>query len=218
LVSPNTIFWEVDAQADFMLPGGKLYVPGAEKIISNVNRLVEAARQGRVFLVSSADAHHKDDAELRNWPAHCLIGTPGAELLPEARAANRLIIPNERNFALPRDLSCFQQVTLEKNTLDVFDNPNTEKLLAQLGPAGLPSFAADAEFVVFGVATEYCVQYAAEGLQRRGRRVAIVTNTVRAIETERGDQALKKLQSRGVRLICIEEALALTGTSSAAPA
>jgi nicotinamidase-related amidase len=31
MVSRNFIFWEVDVQADFMLPGGKLYVPGAEK-------------------------------------------------------------------------------------------------------------------------------------------------------------------------------------------
>jgi len=52
LISPITVFWEVDAQADFMLPDGKLYVPGAEKIIPNLNRLVETVRQGRVFLIS----------------------------------------------------------------------------------------------------------------------------------------------------------------------
>ena len=33
------IFWEVDVQADFMLPGGKLYVPGAEKIRDQVRAL-----------------------------------------------------------------------------------------------------------------------------------------------------------------------------------
>jgi hypothetical protein len=31
LVSPKTIFWEVDVQADFMLSGRSLYIPGAEK-------------------------------------------------------------------------------------------------------------------------------------------------------------------------------------------
>ena len=30
MVSRDFIFWEVDVQADFMLPGGHLYVPGAE--------------------------------------------------------------------------------------------------------------------------------------------------------------------------------------------
>src|SRR5438034_6393444 len=69
-----------------MLPGGKLYVPGAEKIIPNVNRLIEAARQGRTLLISSADAHQPDDAEFREWPPHCVKGTAGAELIPEARS------------------------------------------------------------------------------------------------------------------------------------
>ena len=43
MASQKTVFWEVDAQADFMLPGGKLYAPGAEKIIPNIERLVTAA-------------------------------------------------------------------------------------------------------------------------------------------------------------------------------
>ena len=76
MITPKTVFWEVDAQADFMLAGGKLYVPGTEQIIPSLNRLVETVRQGRVFLISSADAHNPDDPELRDWPPHCLRGTP----------------------------------------------------------------------------------------------------------------------------------------------
>src|SRR5437660_862108 len=84
------VLWEVDAQADFMLPGGKLYVPGAEKIMANLNRLVEQVRQSRVLLISSADAHQPDDPEFREWPVHCVKGTAGAALVPEAPGA-RLI-------------------------------------------------------------------------------------------------------------------------------
>ena len=29
MLSPDFVLWEVDTQKDFMLPGGKLYVPGA---------------------------------------------------------------------------------------------------------------------------------------------------------------------------------------------
>src|SRR5439155_24495243 len=86
MVSVNTILWQVDVQADFMLPGGKLYVPGAEKIIPNIGRLVDQARQGRVLLISSADAHQPDDPEFQRWPPHCVTGTAGAELIPEDRA------------------------------------------------------------------------------------------------------------------------------------
>ena len=47
MVSRDFIFWEVDVQADFMLPGGNLYVPGAEKLLPNIRRLTDAARQGQ---------------------------------------------------------------------------------------------------------------------------------------------------------------------------
>lgn len=208
MISRKTIFWEVDAQADFMLPGGKLYVPGAEKIIPNLKRLVEAARQDRVFLVSSADAHNLDDTELREWPPHCLQGTPGADIVPEALAGRRLVIPNNKQFALPESLSGYQQVTMEKNTLDVFDNPHTEALLARLGPAGSPPFETHAEFVVFGVVTEYCVQCTVEGLLRRGRRVGIVTDAIQPLNAKKGAQLIADWQSRGVHLLSTDQALA----------
>jgi nicotinamidase/pyrazinamidase len=214
LISPKTIYWEVDAQRDFMLPGGKLYVPGAEKIIPNINRLVEAVRQGRVFLISSADAHDPDDPELREWPPHCLKGDPGADLVAKASAPNQLIIPNEAKFAVPQDTSGYRQVILQKNTLDVFDNPNTDALLKRFSPSGLPAFDTGPEFVVFGVATEYCVRRAAEGLLRRGHRVAVVTDAVRSLDPDKGRQVLADLHSSGARLITTDEALALVDLSA----
>jgi nicotinamidase/pyrazinamidase len=214
LISPKTIYWEVDAQRDFMLPGGKLYVPGAEKILPNINRLVEAVRQGRVFLISSADAHNLSDPELREWPPHCLKGDPGADLVPEASTPNPLIIPNEAKFTAPQNTSGYGQVILQKNTLDVFDNPHTDAILKRLNSAGSPAFDPDHEVVVFGVATEYCVQRAAEGLLRRGHRVTIVTDAVRSIDFEKGRQVLASLQSNGARRITTDEALALVGPST----
>jgi nicotinamidase/pyrazinamidase len=213
LISRSTIFWEVDAQRDFMLPGGKLYVPGAEKIIPRINRLVEAARQSRVFLISSADAHNPDDPELREWPPHCLKGTSGADLVAEACAPDRLVIPNQQGFGLLESVTAYRQVTLQKNTLDVFDNPNTDTLLGRITAAGSPAFDPDPAFAVFGVATEYCVQRTAEGLLRRGHRVAIVTDAVRPIDPDKGRQILANLHSSGARFITVEEALAAVDTS-----
>ena len=212
--SLKTLLWEVDAQVDFMLPDGKLYVSGAEKIIPNLNRLIEAARQGRAFLISSADAHKPDDPEFREWPPHCMKGTPGAELLLEAKALRHLIIPNQHAFALPSDLSTYQQVILEKNTLDVFDNPNTDALLARLNPTGSAACHPDPEFAVFGVVTEYCVRCAADGLLRRGRRVNLVKDAIRALDQKKGCEILDELQSRGARLITTEQALALVGRTA----
>jgi nicotinamidase/pyrazinamidase len=209
MVSAHAIFWEVDTQRDFMLPDGALYVPGAEKLIPNLERLVEAARDDRVFLVSSADAHSPEDTEFRQWPPHCLKGTPGAEILPECLASDRLVIPNDPSFALPADLRSYQQVTLEKNTLDVFDNPHADALLARLGPSGSPRFDSDPLFVVFGVVTEYCVERTVEGLLHRGRRIALVSDAIASLDSKKGGELLDAWQARGVRLITTNQALSL---------
>lgn len=180
---------------------------------SNINLLVDAARQGRVFLISSADAHNSNDSELSDWPPHCLKGTPGADLLPEACASPRLVIPNQENFTLPKDLVAYRQVTLEKNTLDVFDNPHTDPLLARLRPTGSLAFASGPQVVVFGVATEYCVRRTANGLLRRGYLVSVVTDAIRALDQEKAQRILENLHSLGVRLITTPVALGLLGGS-----
>src|SRR5437762_12154110 len=82
--SGDVIFWEVDTQADFMLPGGKLYVPGAEKLLPNIRRLTDAARKGKVFLVSHGCFHTSDDPEFKMLPPHSVQGTPGANFVHEA--------------------------------------------------------------------------------------------------------------------------------------
>src|SRR5918911_1427502 len=91
------ILWDVDTQVDFVLPEGKLYVPGAEKTVPAMRRLVEAARAAGVVHVASADDHELTDPEIsdepdfRNtYPPHCLRGTPGAEKVPETKQSDPL--------------------------------------------------------------------------------------------------------------------------------
>ena len=69
------------------------------------------------------------------------------------------------------------------------------------------------QFVVFGVATEYCVRCTADGLLRRGYRVSVVTDAVRGIDQEKAQQTLETLHSAGARFITTSEALALVGGS-----
>jgi len=211
MVSRRVIFWEVDVQVDFMLPGGKLYVPGAEELLPELKRLTDAARRGEVFLVSDACVHGPDDPEFQRFPPHCLRGTPGAAIVPEALAGTVLAIPNRAGAEIPLEFSGVQQIVLEKQTLDVFDNPNTEVVLERL-----KHFTdADAELVVFGVVTEYCVRCAAKGLLERGRRVSLVRDAIATLKTEDGDKALAELSGLGARMITTDEALALVKESLA---
>jgi nicotinamidase/pyrazinamidase len=204
MVSRSVIFWDVDTQADFMLPDGHLYVPGAEKLIPNLQRLTEAARQGRVFIIGDACFHTPDDPEFERFPPHCIRGTPGAAIIPETLADRVLFIPNRAGAIVPNDLSAYQQVILQKQTLTVFDNPNTEVVLERVARFTEP----DAEIFVFGVVTEYCVRLAAKGLLERGRRVTLVRDAIETLKPEDGAKALAELISLRARLVTTDQALA----------
>ena len=199
MVSQDFIFWEVDVQADFMLPGGKLYVPGAEKLLPNIRRLTNAARHGQVFLVSHGCFHTPDDPEFKIFPPHCVKGTAGAELVPEALTNKVVRVPNDADAKLPEDLSRYQQILLEKQTLNIFESRHADALVQRLG--------THAEFVVFGVVTEYCVNFAAKGLLERGRRVAVVQDAIETLNPEEGQKTVAALNQLGARLITTDQAL-----------
>jgi nicotinamidase/pyrazinamidase len=201
MVSRNLVFWEVDTQKDFMLPGGKLYVPGAERLLPNIQKLTDAARQGRVFLVSHGCYHAQDDPEFATFPPHCVKGTAGAAFVPEALTGNVVTVPNEPAAALPPDLSQYQQILLEKQTLDIFASLHADELLARLDPA--------TKFVVFGVVTEFCVRFAAKGLLDRGRRVSVVQDAIETLNPQDGERTISELQASGADFISTGQALEL---------
>jgi len=204
MVSRDFIFWEVDVQADFMLPGGKLYVPGAEKLLPNIRRLTDAARQGGVFLVSHGCFHAANDPEFKMFPPHCLKGTAGAELVPEALAEKIARVPNDANEKLPEDLFQYQQVLLEKQTLNIFESRHADALVDRLG--------THAEFVVFGVVAEYCVSFAVKGLLERGRRVAVVKDAIETLKREDGEKSIAELARLGAKLTTTDQVLRRLGT------
>ena len=197
--SRDFIFWEVDCQADFMLPGGKLYVPGAEKLLPNIKRLTDAAREGCVFLVSHGCFHTPNDPEFKVFPPHCVKGTAGAELVPEALTERVARVPNDPDAKLPEDLSRYQQILLEKQTLNIFESRHADALVQRLG--------TNPEFVVFGVVTEYCVSFAVQGLRQRGRRVAVVRDATETLKPEDGATALAEFERLGARLTTTDQAL-----------
>jgi len=200
MLSRDFVFWEVDVQADFMLPGGKLYVPGAEKLLPNIRKLTDAARRDEVFLVSHGCFHPANDPEFQQFPPHCLKGTPGADFVPEALADRFVRVENRSTEKLPEDLSKYQQIVLEKQTLDIFETHHADALVDRLGNS--------LEFVVFGVVTEYCVSCAATGLLARKRRVTVVKDAIETLDPKVGAKTISDLQNLGARLVTTDEALA----------
>jgi len=123
--------------------------------------------------------------------------------VPEALTDRVVRVPNDVQAKLPQDLSKYQQILLEKQTLNIFESLHAEPLVEQLGDK--------AEFVVFGVVTEYCVNFAAKGLLELGRRVAVVQDAIATLKKDDGEKTIAELRRRGARMTTAEQALRALG-------
>jgi nicotinamidase-related amidase len=175
--------------------------------LPNIRKLTDAARRGDVFLVSHGCFHTANDPEFQQFPPHCVQGTPGAEFVPEALTNNFVRVPNDARASLPEDLLNYQQIVLEKQTLDIFQTRLADPLVERL--------SSTAQFVIFGVVTEFCVGLAAQGLLKRKRRVAIVSDAIETLAAEVGNKTLTELQSLGATLVTTDEILAKVAKSRA---
>lgn len=138
--SERLVFLDVDTQVDFMLPGGALYVPGAEAIIPNLRQLMEYATTRHLLVFSSADAHAIDDASFSLWPPHCIVGTPGQRRIPETQFPAPLVIRNQPGSFQP-PLPAAGQVVIEKMDYDISSNPNLTRSWRLLALAVSPCSA-----------------------------------------------------------------------------
>jgi nicotinamidase-related amidase len=96
-------------------------------------------------------------------------------------------------------LSPYQQILLEKQTLNIFESRHADTLVQRLGD--------QVEFVVFGVVTEYCVSFAVKGLLERGRRVAVVQDAIETLKPEVGQKTMAELKNLGARVTTTGQAL-----------
>ncbi len=191
----NIFFVDVDTQRDFMLSGGALYVPGAERIIPKLRRLFDFARKNDISILSSVDAHPEGDPEFQQFAPHCIRGAEGQRKLDDTLLPRPLIIPNKPVDRNLRDaVRKHQQIIVEKQALDMFTNPVSERLLRVLPPHA----------IVFGVTTEYCVKHACLGIRHLGVPVALVTDAVRALAPKTEKEALEEMRQAGIEFITLD--------------
>jgi len=183
----NTVFVDIDTQFDFMDSRGNLYVPGAEDIIDNIKKLFDYAKEHKIKILSSIDAHTVDDPEFNLFPAHCVKGTPGNQKI-EASTCNDNITIENREQEITESIMDHDQIIVESQTFDIFESTNTDKIVKKL----------DAQnFVVFGVATDYCVKAAVLGLLKRGYNVSLVADATTAITIKGEEQSLNEMKDAG---------------------
>ena len=198
----RTIFWNVDTQYDFMKLDGKLSIPGATEIEGNLEYLTRFAAVHGIKVVNTADYHTLNSRELSDkpdfkttFPPHCLAGTKGAEFVDATKPVNPYVVDwRDANFD-PTELQKHRNIVLYKDEFDVFHPagaPHTEKALNELNPQ---------KAIVYGVATNVCVDFAVRGLLKRGVDVYVPTDAIKELPGLPLEKVLDSWKKEGAVLI-----------------
>jgi nicotinamidase/pyrazinamidase len=188
----NTVFVDVDTQLDFATPAGALYAPGAEALAQKWSALTRYAAGQGIKLISTMDAHTENDQEFTVWKPHCVAGTAGQAKLAGTLVDQRYVLSTRPGSLDIRLAHAAPQIVVEKQTVDVFTNPNLMSLLKEIGPS---------RFVVYGLVTEVCVLYIARRLLQEGYEAELVTDAIRPFSNDAGERAVRELAGRGTKLI-----------------
>lgn len=169
----------VDFQRDFTPPDGALAVPRGDEI---ADRLNELARDPRFAVVlATRDWHPSDHQSFAEqggpWPAHCVQGTPGAELHPalDRRQLDAVIDKGQRRDT--DGYSAFEAAELQ----------------------GILRAEQVTALTIVGLATDYCVLNTARDAIRQRFAVTVDTSATRAVDAAPGDgrRALTELEQLG---------------------
>ncbi|USI72097.1 cysteine hydrolase family protein [Sphingomonas morindae] len=169
----------VDTQRDFMAADGALAVPGAEALVAPMRDWLAARTPadtaGILFTFDTHDPEaYAASPEAAEFPPHCLKDTPGW--------ANMLAVDGI-DPAIP-------VWRLEKSVFAMWAEPLVR--IEDARDAAAPAIEREAFFAalraqgidtvtVIGVAADYCVRWAIEGLIARGFRVVVPRALTRGI-------------------------------------
>ena len=206
-MTAHTIFWDVDTQFDFMMPLGRLYVSGAEEIVETVSAARRFALDNGFSIIADVDWHTTDDPEISDtpdfqetFPPHCMAGTPGSERVGDlGRVPIDTIGMDTVKTADLHRLAANSQfhLVIRKTCLDVFENPNTDRLVDLIAPK---------QVVVFGVALDFCVSYVLQGLARHpGIELFLLKDATRGLGSKPDAEICDEFQHRGIHITTLDE-------------
>ena len=191
----KTILWKVDMQNNFLYEEDKfenaLTIPNAVEIISTAKKVTDIAKNYGIQIVSTADWHLEDSKEIsknpdfkETYPPHCMAGTLGAEIIDELKPENPYVIEWTKKYESLNEAKNYEDILIKKDKFDVFaGNPNTENLIKELNPNRV---------IVYGVATNVCVDQAISGLRKLVDEVYVVKDAIYELPNEMAQKSLEK--------------------------
>lgn len=200
MLADSFAFVDIDTQRDFLEPTGALYVAGSDAIIPNLRRLTQFAVSHQIPILATACSHRLDDPELERFPPHCLSGTIGETRVAATSVAGSVVLGVVERWSgeIPPHL------TVQKRDIDVFSRPDAAELVSRYNQGSRT-------FVVYGVATDYCVCAAVKGFLSSGCRVAIVADAIRPIDPTIEPAVLTELVKLGAVLTVTDAVCAWSG-------
>jgi nicotinamidase/pyrazinamidase len=175
----STALIVVDVQNDFC-PGGALGVAGGDRLAPTIAAAAERAET----VVATRDLHPAGHVSFAGrggpWPAHCVAGTPGAELHPSVSGMRFDRVQDKGTDA-------------DRDAYSGFDGTDLADYLRGRGVKRV---------LVAGLATDYCVRATALDAIREGFETTVLTDAVAAVDVEPGDgdRALAEVHDAGARL------------------
>jgi nicotinamidase-related amidase len=184
----------VDTQRDFMAADGALSVAGAEALVPEAERFLAALKpDDTAGVLFTYDSHEPEiyaaSPEAEQFPPHCVKGSAGWDNMLSAAAVDAAI-PVYR---------------LEKGVFDMWAEPDA--VLRDERNPDAPSLPRDSLFerlrldgvrqvTVIGVAADYCVKWAVEGLLARGFDVTVPEALTQGIARQIRDVAAEDFAGR----------------------
>ena len=169
LPAKKTALIIVDMQNDFVKEGGSLVVPAAAETVPNIQRLLEAARESGVHIAFTQDTALEEDPEFEIWPAHCVQGSWGWEIITE-------LAPR------PDELICV------KNRYDAFYDSWLDHFLTRIWGVE--------HVVIVGTVANICVLHTAASAGLRWFDIVVPADGISALNDF--DQALTLRQVAGL--------------------
>ena len=136
---------------------GKLKLNGVEKIVPNIEKLLNFARLQNIPIIYCNDSHLPNDKELQIWGKHAMKGTRGAQVIEKLRPMS-----NDH--------------VITKNTYSAFYNTKLKDLLQSFYEGqGANSL------LITGIHTDICVKHTVYDAFVYGYEVIVLEDGVKAL-------------------------------------
>jgi len=164
---PEKAVLVIDMLADFIKESGALYVGELGKeIIEPIAALLEKERKAGSLIIYVCDNHLPDDSEFKMFPAHCIRGTEGADVITQ-------LTPRSGDYIIT------------KRRYSAFAGTDLDITLREKGVR---------ELVLVGVCTNICVLYTAADARNLNYEVTVPEKCVTSFDLEAHRFALKELE------------------------